>query len=260
MEEATTVEEAGTTEDRANGGAEEGVELEEVGGEEDGQEEEQDSHQTTKISDTRMTSITKVIDILVIVFNRIGLQEAEVSIVTVIRGLLIIRIHIKEVGDMDQLALATIATSSKYLRCLNSVIQGKLRKLLGFCVYPCLIMLFILHSAQIRIDMEEWNKSSIWPLSCYAYSGKTPCLPGFADVSPEELRWEAYRAKASGNSEHYLKNVSQLNDKRLKLMHEFSNLTKDDVRDMVSKSITSRGLASLAPCLYLIVVFVSVVK
>ena len=254
VEGATTVEEAGTTEDRANGGVEEGVELEEVGGEEDGQEEEQDSRQTTKISDTRMTSITKVIDILVI---RIGLQEAEVSIVTVIRGLLIIRIHIKELGDMDQLALATITTSSKHL---SSVIQGKLRKLLGFCVYPCLIMLFISHSAQIRLDMEEWNKSSMWPLSCYAYFRETPCLPGFADVSPEELRWEAYRAKASGNSEHYLKNVSQLNDERLKLMHEFSNLTKDDVRDMVSKSITRRGLASLAPCLYLIAVFVSVVK
>lgn len=235
----TTVEEAGMTEDRANGEAEEGVELEVVEEEEDGEEEDQDNHQTTKISDTRMTSITKMIDTPVIVFNRTGLPEAEVSIVTIIRGLLIIRTHIKELGDMGLLAIATIATNSIHLRQLNSAIQGKLRKLLGFCdtiilLYPCFIMFFILHSAQIRSDMEEWSKSSMWPLSCYAYFRETPCLPGFADVSPEELRWEAYRAKASGNSEQYLKSVSQLNDEQLKVMHEFSNLTKDDVRDMVS--------------------------
>ena len=82
--------------------------------------------------------------------------------------------------------------------------------------------------------MEEWKKSNMWPLSCYAYSRETPCLPGFGDVSPEELRWEAYQAKASGDSQQYLKSVSQLNDERLKVMHELSNLTKDDVRDMVS--------------------------
>lgn len=85
--------------------------------------------------------------------------------------------------------------------------------------------------------MDEWNKSSMWPLSCYAYFRETPCLPGFADVSPEELRWEAYQAKASGNSQQYLKNVSQLNDEQLKVMRELSNLTKDDVRDMVSERL-----------------------
>jgi hypothetical protein len=82
--------------------------------------------------------------------------------------------------------------------------------------------------------MEEWKKSSMWPLSCYAYSRETPCLPGFADVSPEELRWEAYQAKAIGDSQQYLKTVGQLNEERVKVMHELSNLTKDDVRDMVS--------------------------
>ena len=77
----------------------------------------------------------------------------------------------------------------------------------------------------------------MWPLSCYAYFKETPCLSGFADVSPEELRWEAYQAKASGNSQQYLRSVSQLNDARLKVMHEFSNLTQTDVRDMVSERV-----------------------
>lgn len=97
-----------------------------------------------------------------------------------------------------------------------------------------MMLFFIAHSAQIQADMEEWKKSNMWPLSCYTYSRETPCLPGFGDVSPEELRWEAYQAKASGDSQQYLKSVSQLNDERLKFMHELSNLTKDDVRDMVS--------------------------
>ena len=82
--------------------------------------------------------------------------------------------------------------------------------------------------------MDEWNKSSMWPLSCYAYFKEMPCLPGFTDVSPDELRWEAYRAKATGNSEHFLKNVNQLLEARLKMVHQFSNLTRDDVKDLVS--------------------------
>ena len=77
----------------------------------------------------------------------------------------------------------------------------------------------------------------MWPLSCYAYFKEMPCLPGLADLSPEELRWEAYRAHSSGNTEHFLKSVSQLNEARLKTMHEFSNLTVDDVKDMVSNIV-----------------------
>ena len=88
--------------------------------------------------------------------------------------------------------------------------------------------------------MEEWSKSHMWPLSCYAYFKETPSLPGFTDVSPEELRWEAYQANSSGNSEHFLKAVSQLNEARIKTMHEFSNMTRDDVKDMVSSRIKVR--------------------
>ena len=247
---AIVVEEAGTIEDRTNGGAGEGVEeeaeLEVVGGEEDGVEgeEEQDSHQITKTSDIRMTSITRTTGTLVIDFNKTGLQEAEEVSSATIRGLLAIKIHIKESGGMDQLVLAMTAITSNTKHLSNSVIQGKLRKLswhlflnTGYAVHA-FMMLFnfyhAMHSAQIRVDMEEWSKSSMWPLSCYAYFKETPCLPGFVDVSPEELRWEAYQAEAGGNSQQYLKSVSQLNDKRLKAMHELSNLTKDDVRDMVS--------------------------
>lgn len=143
-EVAIVVEEAGTTEDRATGEAEEGAELEEVGGEEDGvveeEEETPDNHQITKTSDTKMTNIIRAAGILVTVFNRTGLQEAEeVSSVT-IRDLPVI---IKEEGDMDQLVLAMIATTSiKHLIRFNSVIQGILRKLLGFFVAILFTYLF----------------------------------------------------------------------------------------------------------------------
>jgi hypothetical protein len=149
VEVATAVEEAGTTEDRTNGEVEEGVELEEVGGEEDGVEEEEeeipDNHQITKTSDTRMTSIPRAIGILATVTT--GHQEAgEVSSV-IIRDLLITtKIRIKEVGDMDQLVLAMIVTTSiKRLRLLNSVIQGILRKLLGghFMMLFFIIIIYI---------------------------------------------------------------------------------------------------------------------
>ena len=141
-EEVTiAVEEAGTTEDRPSGEAEEGAELEEVGGEEDGVEEEAeipDNHQITKTSDTKMTSTIRATGILVIVFNRTGLQEAgEVSSVTIKDLPVTIKIRIKEEGDMDQLALAMIATTSiKHLIQFNLVIQGILRKASWiFCGY-----------------------------------------------------------------------------------------------------------------------------
>ena len=130
---AIVVEEAGTIRDRTNGGVEEEAELEVVGGEEDGVEgeEEQDSHQITKTSDIRMTSITRTTGTLVIDFNKTGLQEAEEVSSATIRGLLAIKIHIKESGGMDQLVLAMTAITSSTKHLSNSVIQGKLRKLLG---------------------------------------------------------------------------------------------------------------------------------
>ena len=75
----------------------------------------------------------------------------------------------------------------------------------------------------------------LWPLSCYAYHKETPCLPGFSDISPEELRWEAYQAKTKNTSEQYLQQIRGLSDKHLKTLNMYARTTADDVENLVSK-------------------------
>ncbi len=85
----------------------------------------------------------------------------------------------------------------------------------------------------IRIDMEEWVVSKMWPLSCYAYTKETPCIEGFADISMDELRWEAYQAKALGNSTKYLQSLNELGERQMTVKKQFSSITADDVPSLV---------------------------
>ncbi|XP_034457013.1 nucleoporin NUP42-like [Hippoglossus hippoglossus] len=58
------------------------------------------------------------------------------------------------------------------------------------------------------MDMEIWENSHQWCLSCYS-SSKAP-LSGFTDLSPEELRLEYNSTRASGDLQSYLNGVNQL--------------------------------------------------
>ncbi|XP_060948671.1 nucleoporin NUP42 [Limanda limanda] len=60
----------------------------------------------------------------------------------------------------------------------------------------------------IQMDMEIWENSHQWCLSCYSNS-KAP-LSGFTDLSQEELRLEYYSTRASGDLQSYLNGVNQL--------------------------------------------------
>ncbi|XP_026203536.1 nucleoporin NUP42 [Anabas testudineus] len=62
----------------------------------------------------------------------------------------------------------------------------------------------------IQADMEAWESSGQWALSCYSKSNAT--LSGFTDLSPEELRLEYYSTRASGDLQTYISGVSQLID------------------------------------------------
>ncbi|XP_060949309.1 nucleoporin NUP42-like [Limanda limanda] len=53
----------------------------------------------------------------------------------------------------------------------------------------------------IKMDMEIWENSHQWWLSCYSNS-KAP-LSGFTDFSQEELRWEYYSRRALGDLQSY---------------------------------------------------------
>ena len=73
----------------------------------------------------------------------------------------------------------------------------------------------------------------MWILTCYAYYKETPCVPGLVDISPEELRYEAYKAKASGNSASYLQNLDQLGAKQISMQRQLSNISIEDARSLV---------------------------
>lgn len=42
------------------------------------------------------------------------------------------------------------------------------------------------------------EKGGQWLLSCFAPIKEKPCIPGMEDLSPEEVRWEMYKAQSSG--------------------------------------------------------------
>ncbi len=88
--------------------------------------------------------------------------------------------------------------------------------------------------------MAEWVEASIWPLSCYTYTKEQPCLPGFREVSLEELRWEAYEANATGDSERYLRGIQALVDEQTSVRHKYGSITADDVSEIVSGCVLVR--------------------
>jgi hypothetical protein len=44
--------------------------------------------------------------------------------------------------------------------------------------------------ASIQKDMKDWDEENIWRISCYGPTGGKPCLPGFEDLSEDEIRYE----------------------------------------------------------------------
>ncbi len=77
------------------------------------------------------------------------------------------------------------------------------------------------------------DMSSIWPLSCYTYSKEVPCLPGFIEMSPQEVRFAAYTANALGNSSSFLESMGELEKKQNNVKHQYINITADEVRKLV---------------------------
>ena len=74
----------------------------------------------------------------------------------------------------------------------------------------------------------------MWLLSCYSHTKElAPCLPGLVDISPDEVRWEAYQAKATGSSSKYLQGLSELSEKQMKMQRQYGHITAEDVRLLV---------------------------
>ncbi|CAG5135351.1 unnamed protein product [Candidula unifasciata] len=103
-------------------------------------------------------------------------------------------------------------------------------------------------------EMDIWEKSHMWPFSCFAVDKDLPSLPEFYDVCPEELRLEAYQAMKSGNMLPYTQKVQSLQNefqgKRRQLQHMTMDLKSklmavvDDAR---KKKPTHRDVSAPGP-------------
>lgn len=89
------------------------------------------------------------------------------------------------------------------------------------------------------MDFEEWMNSAatMWPLSCYGKKDANGCFPGLIDISPDELRWEAYQANTTNNLSKYIQVLSELSLKQLNVMGKYRKITAEDVQLLVSFNI-----------------------
>jgi len=62
----------------------------------------------------------------------------------------------------------------------------------------------------VKQDMESSEKSGQWIFSCYSPAKDCVSVPGMDDISPEELRLEAYVAKSSGTVDQYTNRIKTL--------------------------------------------------
>ncbi|XP_061411602.1 nucleoporin NUP42 [Lethenteron reissneri] len=80
----------------------------------------------------------------------------------------------------------------------------------------------------IKKDMEHWESSGLWYLSCYAPTKERACITGFIDLSPEEIRLEYYKHRMS-NLQEYLDMVSQLKERWRQRKSELANPNSRDI-------------------------------
>uniref|UniRef100_A0A8C1UZN6 Nucleoporin NUP42 n=1 Tax=Cyprinus carpio TaxID=7962 RepID=A0A8C1UZN6_CYPCA len=85
----------------------------------------------------------------------------------------------------------------------------------------------------VQKDMEVWQTSGQWPFSCYSV------LPGFVEVSPEELRLEYYSGRASGDLQAYMNSVQQLADQWRSRVQELRTMSSSTRISVVRSSPAS---------------------
>ncbi|XP_059093732.1 nucleoporin NUP42-like [Tigriopus californicus] len=62
----------------------------------------------------------------------------------------------------------------------------------------------------VELDMETWEKGHQWVFSCYAPAKEVHCFPDIDDISPEEMRFEAYASRDSNTSQAYQQKFQEL--------------------------------------------------
>ncbi|XP_057341479.1 nuclear pore complex protein DDB_G0274915-like [Microplitis mediator] len=66
-----------------------------------------------------------------------------------------------------------------------------------------------------------------WPLSCFGPFKEQPSIPGFEDVSPEEVRWEMYQAQKNNTVEQTKQQFQQLCQDAISRRNVLKNPTRE---------------------------------
>ncbi|XP_065678039.1 nucleoporin NUP42 isoform X2 [Hydra vulgaris] len=94
----------------------------------------------------------------------------------------------------------------------------------------------------IRKELQDWAINKVWPFSCFAVQRERNCLSGFVEISPEELRFEAYECKGTG-LQTYLEGVQNLTNQVLKRRNQ---LIKYDDKQLFTEINNQQSVQSAA--------------
>ncbi|GIZ03510.1 hypothetical protein CEXT_683601 [Caerostris extrusa] len=67
----------------------------------------------------------------------------------------------------------------------------------------------LLYAEIMKEDMSTWEQGSQWQFSCYSLVPEKANFPGFVDLSPEELRCEAYKARENNTYDLHVESVEK---------------------------------------------------
>ncbi|XP_015907096.1 nucleoporin NUP42 [Parasteatoda tepidariorum] len=62
---------------------------------------------------------------------------------------------------------------------------------------------------RIKEDITSWELGNQWPFTCYSPLPKKGDLPGFSDISFEELRYEALQAEENNSFNYFVENINK---------------------------------------------------
>ncbi|KAM8967098.1 nucleoporin NUP42 [Pelodytes ibericus] len=94
----------------------------------------------------------------------------------------------------------------------------------------------------IMRDLEVWVSSGQWPFSVYSVLKEKRNIPGFADVSPEELRFEFLESQGIGNLQGYVNAVEQLVASWKERILNLQNLNTSSKAELINE-LTSTSVA-----------------
>ncbi|GAB1599746.1 nucleoporin-like protein 2 [Argonauta hians] len=68
-----------------------------------------------------------------------------------------------------------------------------------------------------------WETSNMWPLSCISFEKSGASIPGMLDISPDELRFQAYTALKNDQFQSYILEVQQMHNDYTAKRQELKN-------------------------------------